>query len=392
MESGYWRNNGMVTIPLASRVPIMRLHRSFLGLVALLFAGCSSDTSRDAVPSFTPGTPMPEQTPTGDIDAPASTDSTMAGATTSDDSSSEGGPDGLALDPETPVDGNEGTSGAEATDPDAGGVVTMPGDVVPAEPVLPGSVRPSAGCANGSMTQGAASLTIRGTSADYVVTLPPGYSPTLPTPLAFGFHGRNQTHIQFQTMDARDIQSELGSRYIMVYPKSQGGPGWNFDAEVPPSIEFFDALYAQMTANYCVDLSRVFGVGHSSGGYFAIILACRYGSLLRGIGAVAGAFQEAMCTNERVAGLFVHGPNDTVVNIAGGREARDQLLARNGCQQTTVPGVEPQCQAYEGCAAGFPVQWCEHTEPTYSNENGPTNHGWPSFASRAIRTFFEALP
>jgi hypothetical protein len=38
------------------------------------------------------------------------------------------------------------------------------------------------------------------------------------------------------------------------------------------------------------------------------------------------------------------------------------------------------------------VQWCEHTEPTYSDNNGPTNHGWPSFASRAIRTFFEALP
>jgi len=258
-------------------------------------------------------------------------------------------------------------------------------------PGQPG-VTPSAGCGAGTMTQGAASMIIRGAQADYTVRLPPGYSPDTPTPLVFGFHGRDQTHVQLETEDAGDIQTELASRYIMVYPKSQGGGGWNADAEVPPSVEFFDALYAQMTANYCVNQSRVFAVGHSSGGYFSIILACRYGSLLRGIGTVAGALQEQMCTEEPVAGLFIHGPNDTVVSIAGGRDARDQLLQRNGCEQETAAGVEPLCVAYQGCAEGFPVQWCEHTEPTYSDRNGPTNHGWPSFASRAIRTFFEALP
>lgn len=371
----------------------MRIRPASLGCIVWLLAGCSSDSTGDGLTAFEPGAAgatATSATNQPDGPGPGAAGSSAAGAPgTSGGASTEGGPAPVAVDPGAPVTGSEGSTGSGV--PDAG--VAVPTDPsVPAGPGFPTPITPSAGCVNGSTTQGAASLTIRGAQADYLVTLPPGYSPTTPTPLAFGFHGRNRTHVQFQTIDAGGIQTELGSRYIMVYPKSQGGPGWNFDAEVPPSIEFFDALYAQMTQNYCVDLSHVYAVGHSSGGYFSIILACRYGSQLRGIGTVAGAIQERMCTDERVAGLFIHGPNDTVVNISGGREAREQLLSRNGCTQATAAGVDPLCVAYQGCAEGSPVEWCEHTEPTYSDNNGPTNHGWPSFASRAIRTFFEALP
>jgi poly(3-hydroxybutyrate) depolymerase len=365
-----------------------------LGSIVLLAAACSSDSSGDGVVAFEPGAAGAASAQPGQPEVPAPGGVAGSGAMTpgtgDGTSTSEGGPSPVALDPENPVAGNEGAAGAGGAAADAGSVPATPVD--PAPPTTGTPITPSAGCTNGSTTQGAASLTIRGAQADYVVTLPPSYSPTTPTPLAFGFHGRNRTHVELQTIDAGGIQTELGTRYIMVYPKSQGGPGWNFNAEVPPSIEFFDALYAQITQNYCVDLSRVFAVGHSSGGYFSIILACRYGALLRGIGTVAGALQEQACTTDPVAGLLIHGPNDTVVNINGGRAARDQLLARNSCQQTTTAGVDPLCLAYDGCTEGSPVQWCEHTEPTYSDNNGPTNHGWPSFASRAIRTFFEGLP
>jgi poly(3-hydroxybutyrate) depolymerase len=136
----------------------------------------------------------------------------------------------------------------------------------------------------------------------------------------------------------------------------------------------------------------VYAVGHSSGGYFSIILACRYGELLRGIGSIAGALQEAECSGERVAGMFIHGVRDTVVANSGGRAARDQLIATNACQMSTVAGSVAPCVAYEGCAPGFPVQWCEHEEPTYLENNAPTNHGWPSFASRAVNEFFLSLP
>lgn len=361
--------------------------RLFLGFITFASFGCSSSGdngsalgSGEGAPPFS-GEILPSETePPGSEASPAD-----LGVGGGGEGTSEGAPGEVVLMPETPVPGT--ANGSASAAPDAGQGVS----VSPA-PNASRPVTPSAGCGNQNPPQGAASLTIRGAQADYLVTLPNGYSPDSPLPLVFGFHGRNRTHVQFQTVDASGIQAELGSRAIMVYMKSQGGPGWNFDAEVPPSVEFFDALYPRMLETYCVDTSSVFAVGHSSGGYFSIILACRYGSLLRGIGSIAGARQETMCTDERVAGMFIHGATDTVVANAGGRLARDQLIARNGCQMSTTPGGVSPCVAYDGCAPGFPVQWCEHQEPEYFDNGVATNHGWPSFASRAVNQFFQSLP
>jgi poly(3-hydroxybutyrate) depolymerase len=372
----------------------MVFFRSLVGTVVLLALGCSSssDGGDNGAPPFVGGAPP------GNMEQPAPSDpglngaagaaSTPVGPATGAAGSGEATPGDVTLAPATPP-ASDGASAPVAATPDAGGEVVT--EVPPADG-LPQPIAPSAGCGNGNMNQGAGALTIRGAQAAYNVRLPPGYSPDTPTPLVFGFHGRNRTHVEFETVDASNITTELGSRAIMVYLQSQGGPGWNFDAEVPPSIEFFDALYPQMFESYCVDLSRVYAVGHSSGGYFSIILACRYGSLLRGIGSVAGALQETACTDESVAAMFIHGATDRVVANSGGRAARDQMLARNACSQNTVPGAVTPCVAYQGCAEGFPVEWCEHTEPTYVENGQPTNHGWPSFASRAINQFFLSLP
>jgi polyhydroxybutyrate depolymerase len=289
-----------------------------------------------------------------------------------------------------------GSTPTEATPTETTPTETVPDPTAPTpagEQNNPTPITPSAGCTlgNASPSTGQQALTIRGAQADYLVTLPAGYNGLDPVPLIFGFHGRNRTHLEFQQVDASQIQTQLGSRAVMVYPKSQGGPGWNFDPEVPPSVEFFDALYEQTLANYCVDTSHVFAVGHSSGGYFSHILACRYGEKLRGIGVVAGQLQEQNCTGN-VAAIMIHGPGDTVVPFAGGVAARDTLLARNACSATTAPGPVAPCVSYEGCSAGLPIAWCEHNEPTYQDQGRSTFHGWPSFASQAMASFLFNLP
>jgi poly(3-hydroxybutyrate) depolymerase len=272
-----------------------------------------------------------------------------------------------------------------------GAPVDGDGTEAPGEPQPPAAEpRASSGCGT-APAPGEFTIPLNGANAAFTITVPPDYDPATPTPLVFAFHGRNQTHIQLRTQDAANIQTEIGSRAVTAYLKSQGGPGWNSAQEVEPNVAFFNAVYDRVLADYCVDLSRVFAVGHSSGGYFANILGCRYGDRLRGIGSVAGALQETMCSEQRVAGMFVHGATDTVVANSGGRAARDQLIAKNGCSQSTVAGPVSPCVAYEGCAPGFPVQWCEHQEPTYLVQGMPTNHGWPSFASRALGQFLFAL-
>jgi poly(3-hydroxybutyrate) depolymerase len=366
---------------------MLRLRIVSLSVLALSLAACSSDSEEpETLPPFSAGTP-----PATDTAAPAATTPGQPAPTGTPGEVVPGmlaaGGSGAQLpdsvDPATP-----GAGGSAAEDP--GTAQGGTGNVEPSP--TGGPVGPSAGCGNANPPVGDSSIPIRGVAAAYTITLPPGYEPNTPVPLIFAFHGRNQNHIQLRTQDAAGIQTELGGRAVMAYMKSQGGPGWNFDAEVPPSIEFFEAMYDQMLGSYCIDTAKVFAVGHSSGAYFADILACRYGNLLRGIGDVAGAIQERSCVGQPVAGIFVHGATDVVVPNAGGREVRDQFIALNGCQQSTQPGAVSPCVAYDGCQAGFPVQWCEHTEPTYSNENGPTNHGWPSFASRALGQFLFSLP
>jgi poly(3-hydroxybutyrate) depolymerase len=228
---------------------------------------------------------------------------------------------------------------------------------------------------------------VGGVDASYTVTLPDTYDSNTPMPLVFGFHGRGRTHLEFQEVDASQIESEIGSRAVMAYLKSQAGTGWNFPEEVEPNVDFFEALYPQLLANYCVDTSRIFAIGHSSGGYFSNILACRFGDRLRGIASIAGATQETGCVG-RVAAMIIHGVRDSVVSFAAGQQSRNTYLTTNACSTATTLAPVAPCVAYQGCAEGLPVRWCEHDEPTYEN----TNHGWPSFASRAVGEFLFSLP
>lgn len=350
-----------------------------------LVVGCSeSSDSGAAAPPFTapaqPATPGQQVAPGGDVPGagegvavdPTAPASTPGGASEDPASGITGGVEGVA-----PAETGSSSAGASGAPPVEQPPAGAPGEVAP--PV-------SAGCGTGAGVAGEFSIPLNGANAAFTITLPPGYDPNTPTPLIFGFHGRNQTHIQFRTQDASNIQTELGSRAVMAYLKSQAGPGWNFAEEVEPNVAFFDAVYARMLADFCVDTSRIFAVGHSSGGYFANILACRYGDQLRAIGSVAGNTQEFDCVG-RVAALVVHGVRDAVVSFAGGQESRDLYLAANGCENTSLPNAVTPCVDYQGCDAGLPVTWCEHSEPTYDN----TNHGWPSFASRALGQFLFAL-
>jgi polyhydroxybutyrate depolymerase len=391
-------------------VDVIMLRSSFYGLLPILAAAiaCSSEGDPAGVPVFmAPGeltTPAPSSGEPGDS-APSVDDGSAAEGTATASPSSDG------VEGTPPIAGVQAPpAGGDAAESEmASGNTTAPTDdtstpveeTPPSDMTAPGDtpagatpITPSAGCGNDNPAMGQLSMTIRGNRADYLVTLPPNYSGTTPSPLIFGFHGRNRTYLEFEQVDASQIRTQLENRAVMVFPQSQGGAGWNFAAEVPPSLEFFEALYSQVVSNYCVDTSHTFAIGHSSGAYFADILACRYGDRLRGIGDVSGALQAESRDNcvGSVAALLVHGPNDTVVPFAGGVQMRDQYLSRNACSQMTIAGSVAPCVSYQGCAAGLPVAWCEHNEPTYQDQNGPTNHGWPSFATRAIADFLFALP
>jgi poly(3-hydroxybutyrate) depolymerase len=78
-------------------------------------------------------------------------------------------------------------------------------------------------------------------------------------------------------------------------------------------VDFFDALVAQLEANYCMDAGRIFAMGHGDGAIIANQLACLRGNILRGVGPFGGAGPAdragASCTG-KVAALVGHNPNE----------------------------------------------------------------------------------
>lgn len=304
-------------------------------------------------------------------------------------------------DPNAAGTGGSGTSeGTGEPGEDGEPTVGIDGEFAPSDR----TPRRSAGCGTGAATPaiGQQRLSSGGVENTFIITVPPGYDPNTPNVLAFVFHGANNTEATCRGGgNCIGVQEALEPNAIVVYPKSFGTQ-WT-GPERDQNVTWFDDLSAFVKANYCVDERRVFVLGTSSGAHFTNILACRRGDQL--LAAVPGAgerFETENCVG-RVAALVIHGVDDTSVPFVKGEEARDAYAALNGCTSMTVPdlaGAHAEvrtardadmsthaCVDFQGCMAGLPVRWCEHSEPGYDG----STHGFPVFGGAEAWDFVSPL-
>jgi polyhydroxybutyrate depolymerase len=256
-----------------------------------------------------------------------------------------------------------------------------------------GAAEPSAGCGKASPMTGSSGSPLTVSSHQYYVKLPTAYDASKPYRLLFVFNptGNPITWAEqsagFESLGAKDTA-------IRVYPAPASmASGWGAS-----DVAFFSPLYEKVTGDYCVDKARVFAAGESSGGDFSSILGCEHADKLRGVapGATKNVSQYPLtaasrkCTGQ-VTPIVIHGKNDNVVGPENGPKTRDFYAALNHCGAMTTPvqgytDTLSNCVQYQGCDAGFPVYWCLHTDPNYSN----TNHGWPAFAAKMVWSVFSA--
>ena len=278
--------------------------------------------------------------------------------------------------------GGRGGSGMTASG-GAGGMSTT--DKVPA--------KPSSGCGKMSPAVGSSGSPLTVSGHKYYAKLPTGYDASKPYPLLFMFNPTNnpiswaEQNAGFETAPAKDA-------WIRVYPDpASEANGWGAS-----DVSFFMPLYDQVTGAYCVDKARVFAAGESSGGDFSSILGCEHADVLRGVvpcstkdvSAYPLDASKRKCTGE-VTPLVMQGKNDNVVGPANGPKTRDFYAAVNHCGSMTTPvqgytDTLSNCVQFQGCDANYPVYWCNHTDPNYSN----TNHGWPTFAPKFVWAIFSA--
>ena len=254
----------------------------------------------------------------------------------------------------------------------------------------------SAGCGLANPATGMLTIDVAGQPGQFVVSVPAGYDPTEAYPLGFAFHGSGRTGPECQAGDCAGFQTVMQDKAVLVYMTSLGGPGWDaFDL----NSTFFAAVLDQMLATTCIDPGRVFAAGTSSGAHFSNVVGCRFGDRLLAIAPVAGYLPQTVGCVGKVAALVIHGVSDSHVAFSSGEEARDFWRTRNGCSANTTPPIAdihasvvgtPEshgCAAYQGCDAGLPVTWCEHSEGGYDG----STHGWPLFGGQQVWDFVSAL-
>jgi len=279
-----------------------------------------------------------------------------------------------------------------------------------------------------SPASGYLSIDVQGTTRQYVLELPTGYDGLTPAPVLLAFHGSGTSGQIFLGQGYGNVRAGAAGRVLLVGPNalvwrgqtawvdSTGDQGGGVTRE---DVDFFDALVAQLAANYCIDAGRIFAMGHGDGAIIANQLACLRGNILRGVGPFGGAGPveraSASCTG-KVAALVGHNPNegDAVQcgSVTGGSCPWTLLWAdtgwpttqywarQNGCSDPgpmpTAPfagdgttGNPLPCQSLAGCGASYPVTLCLHD---YWNQmDGP--HAFPvSWGARAATDFFLALP
>ena len=370
---------------------------------AALYGCGGTDDSDSEIPSDIPRFEIPAATPMPgtNIGAPGTENTPAATDTTGNGNSNEVTPT-PSLQPSggTPSSsGGTSTAGTQGTTPPA----TPPAapetpatpETPPAEPTEPAQPEPgtaaSAGC---SLGNAAPNLNVPNT----IVTLPSGYDGRTPVPLLFAFHGAGRTNTDMRMVDSRTVGSGLESTYVMAFVKSAGN-AWDLNTDYPR----FTAVRDQMLSQFCVDTAHVFAMGHSSGAQF---IAQMLGNRAeQGFAGVVPVSSNNIGANwNPVPTMLIHGLNDLErLNDLNGAQDIQQYTRNNQCAGTfqavnvptctTIAGtnaqVNPGCRQFDGCAV--PTFFCNHNDPNYVDDRGPTNHGWPCFANTQILSFFESL-
>ncbi|MBX7081701.1 MAG: prolyl oligopeptidase family serine peptidase [Nannocystaceae bacterium] len=191
-------------------------------------------------------------------------------------------------------------------------------------------------------------IDVAGVTRTFTLAIPDPYDPELPHPVAFGFHGLGGTGSGYY------IPGGLDPAPIVIGPNAEpAGGAWNTQGD----LEFVDAILDTVSAELCLDLSRVFASGYSNGGFMADAVACQRADVFRGVSVMEGGSAGGFGCGQ-TAMWIMHNQDDMTVPLSYGTTLRDQWLAANGCGQTTQPIAPDPCVVYDGCSAGNPVVWC----------------------------------
>jgi poly(3-hydroxybutyrate) depolymerase len=209
------------------------------------------------------------------------------------------------------------------------------------------------------------------TNRFYFLRLPTGYDPERAYPLVLIGPGCGESG-----QSPIGIQNASGTDAIIVGMNGVNDC-FNHAAADTPDLPYFDATLAEVEATTCVDTSRVFVTGFSSGSWLTSYLGCARGNVIRAQASVAGGLPPLppTCTGP-IPAMYVADLDDPTIKPDKVTKAVERVRVANGCGTDTVPydaGVSSPCVQYQGCMPGYPLVYCETSGYGHSDQS-TTSH------------------
>jgi polyhydroxybutyrate depolymerase len=209
-------------------------------------------------------------------------------------------------------------------------------------------------------------MIVDGKYRDYRLFRPPTLDGTMPVPLVIVLHGTPIDAAGFE--DVIHFQSEAtAGGFMAVYPdgcdEDWDESGKSYD------IDFFNRMLDRLESQFQIDLSRIYTIGASAGGFMTYRVACDMAGRIAAVVSITGSMWWSDCRPARpIPILEMHGTADANVPYDGGRSTY------NGTVMPPVTKVIQQWLVLDGCT-GSPV----------ASRNGITTTSlWKHCAGRAI--------
>ncbi len=225
---------------------------------------------------------------------------------------------------------------------------------------------------------------VDGVLREALVYIPPK-AKTEATPVVFAFHGHGGSMNHAARMFGYHT---LWPEAMVVYMQGLNTPGKLTDPEGKKpgwqhglgdqgdrDLKFFDAVLADLKAEYRVDEKRLYATGHSNGGGFTYLLWAARGDRFAAMAPSAAAARNLARLKPKPV-LHVAGENDPLVKFAWQEQTMNALRKLNECG-AGKPWAK-DCTIYES-RVGVPVVTFIH----------PGTHKFPEAAPAIIVKFFK---
>jgi len=206
-----------------------------------------------------------------------------------------------------------------------------------------------------------------GIQRDYRLYVPASYNGSVAVPLVFNLHGYTSNAWQQELYgDFRPIADT--ANFLLVHPDGttdmSGTTFWNaFDwpGETVDDVGFISALIDSLSAEYNINLNRVYTTGMSNGGFMSYKLSCDLSQRIAAMASVTGAMGPGMVAScnpsHPIPVMQIHGTADPTVPYAGSGsvgslpivDVVDYWVTFNNCTETAIETALPNISLSDGC-------------------------------------------